>query len=172
MRKRDKVRGITFCFNNILIVKHNIDITKHVNWNLSRKIHRYGQGPFCEFKIQDCYEKKGLYCFVVNGKVKYIGKVSGNSSFRKRINHGYGHISPYNCYQRGNGHSGGRLTNCHINSLINKEHLRGSKIQIGFYIMDNDNEISKLEKELIENENPDWNIQYKHPHKNCQTSTK
>lgn len=162
------VGGITFCFHNIQIIKRNIDITQHKNWGKDQAIHKYGQGPFCAFKIQDHYEKKGLYCFVVNGNIRYIGKVTGNSTFRKRINHGYGHISPYNCYQRGNGHSGGRLTNCRINSLVNKEFLCGSRIQIGFHIMDNDTEIGKLEKELIKKMNPIWNIQYKNPSKNIR----
>ncbi len=158
------VGGIAFCLHDI-----HYDSQNGLNINLSgrldpeRALHRFGQGPFCKFKINDHLNEKGLYCFVVNDVVKYIGKVTGNSSFGKRFNNGYGHISPYNCYQQENGHSGGRLTNCHINSLVNQELIKGSKIMVGFHVMDNDIDISNLEEQLIRNTNPDWNIQFNRP---------
>lgn len=166
------VKGITFCIHNIQITKHNVDIALHKNWNSARKLHRFGRGPFCEFKIQDHLDEKGLYCFLINHKVKYIGKVTGNSAFRKRFNQGYGHISPYNCYQRGNGHSGGRITNCHVNCCVNQEYLSGKVIQVGFCTMNDDIVINKLEKDLINDEKPKWNIQYKYPNTQIKAEKK
>ena len=159
------VGGIAFCLHDIHYDPQNgLNINLSRRLNPTRTLHRFGQGPFCKFKINDHLNEKGLYCFVVNGVVKYIGKVTGNSSFGKRFNNGYGHISPYNCYQAGNGHSGGRLTNCHINSLVNQELLNGSEVLVGFHVMNNNNiTISNSEKQLIEGNNPDWNIQFNRP---------
>lgn len=150
----------SFCLHDIDIKTQNILLSNRMA--PGRSLHDFGKGPFCEFRIADHLKEKGLYCFVVNGKVKYIGKVTGKSTFGKRFNNGYGHISPYNCYKAENGHSGGRLTNCHINSLINKESLAGNVIKIGFHVMIDDDNISLVEKTLIQENNPDWNIQFNH----------
>lgn len=158
------INGITFCLHKpINDSKDGLNINLSDRLDPTRELHRYGQGPFCEFRIKNHINEKGLYCYVVNGDIKYIGKVTGNSTFGKRFNGGYGHISPYNCYKKEKGHSGGRLTNCHINSIVNKEFLNGSDICVGFYVMENDIDISNLEKKLIENNNPGWNIQHNHP---------
>jgi len=148
----------SFCLHDIVIKDINIFLTSRMAPD--RLLHRFGKGPFCNFIIDDHLKEKGLYCFVVNGKVKYIGKVTRNSNFGKRFNGGYGHISPYNCYKAGNGHPCGRLTNCHINSLINKAILAKNVIKIGFLVMNNDVSISATEKALIMTNNPEWNIQF------------
>lgn len=158
------IKGITFCLHKFIYDPDNgLNINLSDRLDPTRELHRYGQGPFCKFKIINHLKEKGLYCYVVNGDIKYIGKVTGKSTFGKRFNGGYGHISPYNCYKKENGHSGGRLTNCHINSIVNKELLNGSDIYVGFYVMENDIDISNLEKKLIEDKHPEWNIQYNHP---------
>ena len=156
--------GITFCLHKFIYDPENgLNISLSNRLDPTRELHRYGQGPFCEFRIKNHINEKGLYCYVVNGDIKYIGKVTGNSTFGKRFNGGYGHISPYNCYKKEKGHSGGRLTNCHINSIVNKELLDGREILVGFYVMENDNDISNLEKKLIKKISPEWNILYNHP---------
>lgn len=156
--------GYTFCLHNIYYDPQNgLNINLAGRLNPARTLHRFGQGPFCDFKIKDHLTEKGLYCFVVNGNVKYIGKVTGKSTFGKRFNSGYGHISPYNTYAAQPGHSGGRLTNCHVNSNVNREICQGSTILVGFLPMNNSTDvaISNLEKQLINCFNPDWNIQFK-----------
>lgn len=155
------VGGIVFCLHDIYYDPQNgLNINLSGRLNPLRALHRFGQGPFCKFKINDHLNEKGLYCFVVNGVVKFIGKVTGNSSFGKRFNNGYGHISPYNCYAPQDGHPGGRLTNCHINSLVNKELLKGSTVLVGLHVMDDNIAISNSEEQLIKGNNPDWNIQF------------
>jgi len=174
------IDGRTFCLHKVIYKPE-----KDLNINLSgldptRELNRYGQGPFCKFKIKDHLKEKGLYCYVVKddgkddnkddskyiGKItgnkyglKYIGKVTRDMNFEKRFNAGYGNISPYNCYKDG------QATNCHINSIVNKELLDGREILVGFCAMENDIEISNKEKELIENIKPEWNIQYNNPKK-------
>ena len=118
----------------------------HKNWDPNRRLNNYGGELFCEFRLDSRNEHvfdKGLYCFIVNEELKYIGKT--DSSFGERINRGYGQISPRSCYQNGN------LTDCHINNCINKEITAGNEVLVGFYVMNNasPNEIRALERELI-----------------------
>ena len=86
----------------------------HLRYKNSAKhpLNNYGEGPFCEFDVPaDIGDKKGIYIFVVNDKVKYLGRCL--NTFRKRVSEGYGHISPRNCFK------GGQPTNCTlIESLI------------------------------------------------------
>ena len=116
-------------------------------------LNDYGDREYCEFYIQgDPAARKGLYCYTVDGEVKYIGRC--RDSFKKRVNQGYGVIHPKNCYRDG------QATNCHLNSLIAEE--RG---EIGFWVcpLERDTDIKELEKRLIQD--PDrrleWNIALK-----------
>ena len=71
-----------------------------------KKLHRFGDGYFCKFKISKRNEA-GVYIWVVDSKIIYIGETQ---SFSNRINNGYGNIFPRNCYV------GGQVTNCKMNS--------------------------------------------------------
>jgi hypothetical protein len=53
-----------------------------------RFLNSYGDDVYCNFSIPDSAESRlmGLYCFVVESRLKYIGK--SVDSFRKRINQG------------------------------------------------------------------------------------
>lgn len=84
-----------------------------------------------------------------NEQIKYIGRVKGNFNFYQRINTGYANISPKNCY------IDGQATNCHINAKINKV-----QNQVAFYVMplEDDEEICLLERKLIKENQPEWNI--------------
>ena len=120
-------------------------------------LHDYGKGPFCEFDAPDeIRDKKGLYIFVVDGRVKYIGRC--RDSFEKRISKGYGHISPRNCYK------GGQPTNCHINNKLYEAFEQGSEVFLGVHVMTDVEKICSLEKEILKKQdktNPDnWNIQH------------
>lgn len=142
------------------IVAEDTGITEvHMRYSNTAKhpLHDYGKGPFCEFDApSDIGEKKGIYIFVVNDKVKYLGRCL--NTFRKRISGGYGHISPRNCFK------GGQPTNCHINSELNKAFEKRAKVFIGIHSMDDNSEIRELEKKLLKEQeriNPNnWNIQH------------
>lgn len=117
------------------------------------KLHSNGNKRFCKFKIsKEFSKKKGIYCFAIGDKIVYIGRCKDN--FHKRINYGYGNISPRNCYE------GGQPTNCRINSSIEEQK---NKIRFGIYDMTNktDYEICMLEKQLLELHATKlvWNIQ-------------
>lgn len=119
-------------------------------------LNDYGDLQYCRFSVQDdLAAKKGLYCYTVDGEVKYIGRC--RDSFKKRVNQGYGVIHPKNCYRDG------QATNCHLNSLIAKE-----KGEIGFWVcpLESNTDIEELEKRLIKfPQDPkrklEWNIALK-----------
>jgi hypothetical protein len=113
-------------------------------------LNQYGDEHYSKFLISDpnVLNKQGLYLYCINEEVKYIGK--STDTFEKRINNGYGNISPKNCYLDG------QSTNCHINSLItaNKD-----KIKLYLLPLTDVNEINETEKYLIQYYKPEWNIQ-------------
>ncbi|OFX52729.1 MAG: hypothetical protein A2046_05490 [Bacteroidetes bacterium GWA2_30_7] len=129
---------------------HFLKFLKEANdINYLRFLNKYGDNKFCEFKINDNLNDKGLYCFIKNEKIKYIGRCTDN--FNKRINLGYGKIHPKNCF------IDGQATNCHLNSLINSI----DNIKFGVYIMTDKSieEIKELEKLILNCNSFEWNIQ-------------
>jgi len=111
-------------------------------------LNKYGDEIFCEFSIKENLSDYGLYCWVENDVIKYVGRCIDN--FNKRINQGYGKISPKNCF------IDGQVTNCHLNSQINKAH------DIKFFIFKmtgkTKEEVKILEKEILNEKHFDWNI--------------
>lgn len=112
-------------------------------------LNKYGDMEYCKFKISDkeTWKLKGIYFYVLNSEIVYIGRCC--DSFYKRINNGYGRISPKNCYKDG------QQTNCHINSLVNKYY---KNISFWIYPVVNVEEIKELEVKLIKYYKPKWNI--------------
>jgi len=138
----------------LLILKNNGDIF------FKSFLNKSGDLRYIEFRINDLKADnlKGLYLFKVNDDIVYVGRC--RDSFKKRINNGYGRISPKNCYLDG------QSTNCLINNLICTNYPK-----VDFYISSqNDNSIIEdYEKLLIKNYKPKWNrhklfklINYKH----------
>lgn len=132
-----------------------VNMLKEDNKSLYKKfLNPYGDQLFCKFKMEETpfLKLKGLYMYKYKEQIKYIGRVKGNFDFYQRINAGYANISPKNCY------IDGQATNCHINAIINKV-----REQITFYIMplEDDEIICSLERKLIEENQPDWNIALK-----------
>jgi hypothetical protein len=113
--------------------------------NLNVPLNRYGQGPFCKFKIPNGYKHCGVYAIVVDGRVKYIGECVNLSS---RYNMGYGNISPRNCFV------GGQETNCRINNLILQSAKNGSRLSLWFLPT---KEYKAIEQELRNLKKPEWN---------------
>ena len=115
-------------------------------------LNKYGDLNYSKFYIENETDKinKGIYAFVFNKKVKYVGRCRDN--FGTRIDKGYGNIDPYNCYK------GGQSTNCHINNLVTTSIQQGD-IELFVHISDDDQFITKEEKRLIEVIGFDsWNI--------------
>jgi hypothetical protein len=113
-------------------------------------LNPHGDGKYCAFRLTDSRVKglKGLYCFTVDGKLKYIGK--STDSFAKRIDQGYGTIHPKNCYRDG------QSTNCHLNELIAGA---AGEVCLHLHPMAEDDTIEATEKALIFEYDPEWNFQ-------------
>lgn len=113
-------------------------------------LNEYGDNVFCNFSIASTplNRSKGVYSFTIGETIKYFGR--SHDPFEKRLNQGYGHISPKNCYLDG------QSTNCHVNSLLAK-YVNG----VSFYVcaLDDDFKIDFLERLLIELHTPEWNLQ-------------
>lgn len=112
-------------------------------------LNKYGDSTYSRFYISDTslLTKKGLYIYCVKDDLEYIGR--SKDPYEQRINNGYGKINPKNCYLDG------QSTNCHLNSLITKykEHIHLLLLPL----QDNDM-IVNLEKDLIHEYDPVWNL--------------
>lgn len=75
----------------------------------SLALHPFGEGPFCKFRIPSNRDDAGVYLLLANDTPVYIGECTNLAT---RFNHGYGAISPRDCY------TGGRPAQCRINHLI------------------------------------------------------
>lgn len=104
-------------------------------------LNPYGDKVYCSFCIDDpeYTAAKGLYAYSVDDHIKYIGRCLDN--FQKRINQGYGHIHPKNCY------IDGQQTNCRLNSLIVPVR---DKIALHVCKLTNESEIKSFEAVLIQ----------------------
>ena len=111
-------------------------------------LNPYGDLIYSNFciKNRDDYDLKGVYFYYVNDELKYIGRCK--DSMKKRVNSGYGKVSPKNCFKDG------QSTNCKVNSFVSKYK---DNIELKILVLDDDKEIERLEKELISEHKPMWN---------------
>lgn len=119
------------------------------NKNYLKFLNKYGDNMFCEFSIASNLNDNGIYCWVVDEKIKYVGRCTDN--FKKRVNQGYGRINAKNCFKDG------QATNCHLNSEINKY----ERVKFFVYKMTDKSkeEIHVLEKEILSEMELEWNVQ-------------
>lgn len=117
-----------------------------------RFLNRYGDETYSRFYLRDAewLGRKGLYCYALGETIVYIGQ--SRDSFGKRINQGYGNISPKNCYLDG------QATNCHINSLVTRHR---AEMRLFLSELKDLSRMDDLEKRLIQMFQPVWNISLK-----------
>ena len=114
------------------------------------KLHAYGSGPFCRFRVARKRREPGLYVLTIDDEAVYAGECV---DLQKRWGpNGYGGISPRNCFQ------GGQPTNCRVNAAILQSANQGRKLQLWFYPMDSGTEVRRAaETRLIRALQPSWN---------------
>lgn len=108
-------------------------------------LNKYGEGPFCKFRIPNNCTESGVYAITDKNNVKYIGECFNLSL---RYNMGYGIISPRNCFK------GGQETNCRVNNLIYEATQAGDKISLWFLQAEN---YKAVENKLRASIAPEWN---------------
>jgi len=114
-------------------------------------LHKYGEGPFCKFRIAKGIAKPGLYVVTVDDQPTYVGECE-NADKRWGSN-GYGNISPRNPFV------GGQSTNCRINAMILHQAKAGRIIKLWFCESDESKRGRlDIETSLIEAIKPDWNL--------------
>ena len=114
-----------------------------------RFLNSHGDKVFCHFRMTEhpTKRKKGLYLYTLEAEVVYIGRSFDH--FAKRVDQGYGKIHPKNCF------IDGQSTNCHLNSMIN---LHAERLAFFVCPLSEDTEIAQLERALIQERRPRWNI--------------
>lgn len=105
-----------------------------------------GYLDFCKFKLKNAKDLCGVYAWVINNEVVYIGEAM---NVKKRFNTGYGVISPRNCYK------GGQKTNCKMNNVVYKTYAEGNQIDIYFY---ETKDYKAIEKELLKSITTLYNV--------------
>jgi len=86
-------------------------------------LHPYGEGPFCRFRIPTNLQEAGVYMLLVSDTPVYVGECTNLAT---RFNHGYGAISPRDCY------TGGRPNYCRINHLLYAIAKSGKQTEVWF----------------------------------------
>ena len=113
------------------------------------KLNKYGDGPFVFLQLSPLPADQGVYAVVAdNGQVFYIGQSA--DTIRKRWQMGYATIQPRNCFE------GGQSTNCRVNNLIYRAIKEGRHLELYLILTP---EFDAIEKELIAQYQPPWNIQ-------------
>ena len=113
-------------------------------------LNKYGNGPFCRFRVAKGCKKEGVYILASGVEELYIGECE---NLEKRWGSGgYGGISPKNCFK------GGQETNCRINNLILQASKKGIEMTLWFCeIGGGKQKRIEVERKLVQSLNPQWN---------------
>lgn len=114
------------------------------------KLHAYGSGPFCRFRIARSRREAGLYVLSLDDVPVYAGECLDLS---KRYGpNGYGGISPRNCFD------GGQPTNCRVNAAILSATKASHRLDLWFAALSSSrDERLAAETQLIQALHPTWN---------------
>lgn len=115
-------------------------------------LNSYGDLKYTQFMLKEHkhHQLKGIYFYYVGNKLRYIGRCK--DSMKKRVNNGYGKISPKNCFKDG------QSTNCKVNALVSQKQ---KSVSLKPLVMMSNKKIEKYEKELIKLLKPEWNNKLK-----------
>jgi hypothetical protein len=122
-----------------------------------RHRNSYGDGPFARLVMPRLPAEPGVYIWLVNGNIAYVGQT--RTTLTKRLGPvGYSTVSNYNTYARELGkRNGGQETNCRINALANVALAEGGEIEI-WYRVTNLDESARAESEWMDLHGvPPWN---------------
>lgn len=107
--------------------------------NIEYNMQKIKELEFCHFRLNKDIKDSGVYMWVINDKIRYIGSAK---NLDERFNNGYGIISPRNIFY------GGQSTNCKMNRVVVKN--QNKKIEIYFYKAKNYIEAKDIEKIMLQ----------------------
>ncbi|WP_324662912.1 GIY-YIG nuclease family protein [Haloarcula sediminis] len=113
-----------------------------------KKLHPYGEGPFCQFTVGTSeYEgSEGVLVFAVDNEIKYVGRSSDIDRYVREI----GNVSPNSCYE-----DVGQQTVCHVNTKIFYAAQNGREVSLWVSESDNSN---SLKNRIKTRYSPSWNL--------------
>jgi hypothetical protein len=122
-----------------------------------RQRHAYGNGPFAKLKMPPLPDAPGLYLWVQDDQVVYVGQTRMPLKIRLG-SQGYATISNYNTFARQPGRTnGGQQTNCRINALANQSLFEGHILTIWYRTTDALNAAVEESKWMRTFGLPPWN---------------
>lgn len=122
-----------------------------------RTRHAFGGGPFAKLVMPRLPARPGLYAWVLDAVVVYLGQTRTPLSMRLGPN-GYATISTYNTLARERGRTnGGQQTNCRINALANSVLLAESELAIWYRLTPAEAARAEEAAWMARHGKPDWN---------------
>ena len=112
-------------------------------------LHRFGQGPFCRFRIAQGWRCGGIYVIECGGIACYVGECENLA----RIWGNVGHITPSKVLRED-----GNQTHCMNNNLIFNEVAQGEKVNLWFYVIEDKKTRETVKRQVIQKCNPSWNV--------------
>ena len=112
-------------------------------------LHKYGLGPFCQFRIALGWRLGGVYVIECKGLVCYVGQCVDLSGVWGSI----GNISRAAVRR-----VGGQQTHCMNNNLIFNEIAQGGKVNLWFCAILEKKVRETVKKQVMLDCNPPWNI--------------
>ena len=112
-------------------------------------LHKYGEGPFCRFRIAQGWQRSGVYVLTCDDAVRYVGACKSLATILElRWPHSAISSSP----QRG------QQTHCRINALIMAEAKQEADIVLWFYATEDGLRLGEIKARLVNALNPPWNL--------------
>lgn len=119
--------------------------------------HAFGDGPFARLVMPPLPKEPGLYAWVLDDVVVYLGQT--RTPLANRLGpRGYSTISNYNTFAKQSGQrNGGQQTNCRINALANGALAAGSKLVIWCRVTSPDQAPIEEATWMTRHGQPPWN---------------
>ena len=109
--------------------------------------NKYGEGYFCRFELPNSQEKPGVFLWVADNRVLYLGYSNNMRSCFKF----YGKIAPSSCWIPG------PSTDCKLNKVALQAFLNNKEIKIYFK---ETKDYKKIKSEILQKEKTIYNEKY------------
>jgi len=114
-------------------------------------LHKYGNGPFCRFRIaqEGRWRQSGVYVVTSGDAARYVGECKNLATIWNYV----GGIKPAAVQ-----HKGGQQTHCRINNLILNMAMQGVETVLWFRPVRDDTQRRECKAQVAAALNPTWNL--------------